>query len=274
MATAVGYGQGFRSERRRARRDQIVARVRRFVRFGLVGLSGVLVNEAALAALVDIIHLNYLVGAVVATQCSTAWNFALVEWWAFDGADHRGGRARRFLMFWAVNMVALGLRGPILALLTSAFHIHYLLSNLISLGVLVVLRFAVADSLIWGRGDGAPAHSGGPDDLLAHFPRDVGEELGWAVNPVAEAVGVLAGDAEPDPGERATGPGPAAERRLDVRADELPPPPDIERPILLHALEAPGPVGIQLPFDPPEDELLPPPKARRYGSIVPPSATR
>lgn len=190
MATAVGYGQRAPSGRRWGRFQPIAMRVRRFLRFGLVGISGVLVNEAALAAFVAAFHVNILLGALLATQCSTAWNFALVEWWAFESAGKRSGRGHRFLMFWAVNLAALGLRGPILALLTSELHVHYLISNIVSLGVLVVLRFAIADSLIWGK-VADPAHPVGPDDLLAHLPRDLAEDLGWALNPVGEAADLV-----------------------------------------------------------------------------------
>lgn len=190
MATTLAY----QSESPSGRAGDLAARVRRFVRFGLVGMSGVIVNEAALALLVDVFHTNYLLGALIATQCSTLWNFALVEWWAFDGAAGASGRLRRFVMFWAVNMVALALRGPILALLTSVFHIHYLISNLISLGVLVVLRFAIADSLIWGAKPAETANEPvAPDEVLTHFPHDLVEDLGWALNPVAEAA-ELVGD--------------------------------------------------------------------------------
>ena len=218
-------------------RWSFLARARRFLRFGLVGMSGVLVNEAALAVLVNAFHVNYLLGAVLATQCSTLWNFALVEWWAFEDVGTQSGRGRRFVMFWTVNMVALGLRGPILALLTSTFHIHYLISNLVSLGVLVLLRFAVADSLIWGK-TAPPSHPAAPSDLLTHFPRDLIEDIGWALNPVAEAEEVLhghsGGDVTDHPGPFVV---PAAECRTEERSDRLAAP------------------------DPP----------RRYGSITPPT---
>ena len=190
---SIGFGHDGAAPRVVRDRESYSERFRRFVRFGLVGMSGVLVNEAALALLVNILHVNYLVGAVFATQCSTAWNFALVEWWAFEGVGSRSGRMRRFLMFWAVNMAALALRGPILALLTSVFHIHYLISNLLSLGVLVVVRFAVADSLIWGKSSTVerPVAAEQADGVLADFLREVADDLGWAVNPVAEAAHVL-----------------------------------------------------------------------------------
>ena len=53
-----------------------------------------------------------------------------------------------------MNNVALPLRIPILFVLTSGLGVHYLVSNLLSLLALTVLRFAIADSLIWGKSEG------------------------------------------------------------------------------------------------------------------------
>ncbi len=123
----------------------------RLARFGTVGVSGFVVNEVALALLVSGLGFNYLLGAVLATQVSSLWNFALVEYWAFRGTDARRPVHHRLGLFFAVNNVALLLRGPILVVLTSVVGLNYLVSNLISLGVLTVARFAVADSWIWGE---------------------------------------------------------------------------------------------------------------------------
>jgi len=57
----------------------------RFIRFGLVGASGIVVNELALAIVSGSFGAHYLVGVVVATQVSSAWNFVLIERWAFRG---------------------------------------------------------------------------------------------------------------------------------------------------------------------------------------------
>ena len=124
-------------------------RMKRFARFGMVGVSGFAVNEVSLAMFVSIFGVNYLVGAVLATQCSTLWNFALIELWAFRGLDVKKSSVRRLMLFLLVNNAALLLRGPILVVLTSAVGLNYLLSNLVSLGVLTIVRFAVADSWIW-----------------------------------------------------------------------------------------------------------------------------
>ena len=47
--------------------------------FGLVGLSGIGVNTAALWFLHHMLGLHPLLGAALATQASTAWNFVLID---------------------------------------------------------------------------------------------------------------------------------------------------------------------------------------------------
>ena len=134
----------------------------RFGRFGLVGASGVLVNTLVLAFATDVVGLHYLLSAAVATQGSTLWNFSLSELWVFSDRRQKGRRLLRLALFLLMNNGALGLRGPLLLILTSGFGIHYVLSNLVSLGVLTLVRFALADTMIWGR---APRRKG---QLAAH----------------------------------------------------------------------------------------------------------
>ena len=117
-------------------------------RFAVVGASGLVVNQVLLWAGVAGLHLHYLVGAIVATQGSTTWNFLLTERWVFP---HRKARplAIRLVTFAAVNNSMLLLRVPLLAVLVSVGHIHYLMSNVISLVLLFLSRFLVSDRFIW-----------------------------------------------------------------------------------------------------------------------------
>jgi putative flippase GtrA len=111
-------------------------------------VSGLAVNLALLWSAVAIGHINYLVGAILATQGSTTWNFLLLERWVFPERRERSVWLR-YLAFSGVNNLTLLLRVPMLAALVSVLHLHYLLSNLITLVVLFVSRFVVSDRLIW-----------------------------------------------------------------------------------------------------------------------------
>ena len=145
----------------------LLARLR-FARFGAVGLSGLVVNTAALALLTDFAGLFYVVSAVFATQVSTLWNFCFTEYWVFSDREARRGRGARMGLFFLMNNAALALRGPLLILLTSGLGMHYALSNIVSLVSLTLVRFAVADSWIWANEQPPKSRQGGPYSYDIH----------------------------------------------------------------------------------------------------------
>ena len=122
-------------------------RVHRLGRFGLVGLTGIAVNEAALAALVGGLHLNYVVGYLLATQFSTLWNFGWIETWAFKSVSPANRRSVRLGSLLVVNNAANLLTAPLFFLLT-VVGINYLVANLLTLGLVFLLRFLFAER-IW-----------------------------------------------------------------------------------------------------------------------------
>jgi dolichol-phosphate mannosyltransferase len=125
--------------------------VRRFVRFALVGASGIVVNEAAIAVFVSGFGIQYVIGSVLATQCSTLWNFGLLEIWAFKSSSHRNQRWQRWAMLMLLNNAANVATIPLLVFCTSVLGINYLISNFFTLVVVIVGRFVLADR-IWAPG--------------------------------------------------------------------------------------------------------------------------
>jgi dolichol-phosphate mannosyltransferase len=121
----------------------------RFGKFATVGISGLAVNMALLAALTEIGGMYFLLSAALATQGSTLWNFVLTERWVFRDRENRWGGVPRVAMYFLMNNAAFALRGPMLFVLVSSLGMHYLLANLISLATLTVIRYAVADAWIW-----------------------------------------------------------------------------------------------------------------------------
>ena len=121
----------------------------RFVKFAIVGATGLLVNTGVLAGLTAGAHLFYLASAFIATEVAIAWNFILSEAWVF--ASERSRRTGRLASFATLNNVAFALSGPLLWLLVSVFGVHYLVANLVSIMALMLVRFVVADRLIWRR---------------------------------------------------------------------------------------------------------------------------
>jgi dolichol-phosphate mannosyltransferase len=120
-------------------------------RFLLVGLSGLAVNSAAFLLLYDLAHLHYLVAAIFSTQFSTAWNFIFVERWVYGHRRLRTGAWSRFWKFAVVNNLSLLLRGPALVVLVSGLGMAPALANLIALAAIALIRFGIADTVIWAN---------------------------------------------------------------------------------------------------------------------------
>ena len=123
------------------------SRFGRFLGFAVVGASGLVVNQVALWFLTSKVGIYYLLSAVLATQISTVWNFALVERFVFDGGHE--GRWVRLGWFALMNNLWLLVRTPFLYLLTESAGLNYLISNAVVLGAMTLVRFGIADSLIW-----------------------------------------------------------------------------------------------------------------------------
>lgn len=156
------------------------ARLGRIGKFGVVGIIGLGVNLVVQAGLTEIVGLNYLVSAVFATQVSSTVNFLMAEAWVFS-AGTTEGRIRRYVSFMAMNNAALALRAPMMWGLTHYFGLYYTLSNLASLLVMTLLRFGVADNVIWrSREEASTLVVAGESALLGLSPSEIdGDERGY-----------------------------------------------------------------------------------------------
>jgi putative flippase GtrA len=136
-------------------RVAILSKSHHILRFGLVGATGLGVNQLVLASLTELVGVQYMLAAVAATQASTSWNFLGTELWAFNGRRPATRMSLRFAAFLALNNASLLFRLPLLWLLTEFAGLHYLWSNAATLGVLFLFRFAIADGWIWANGGGS-----------------------------------------------------------------------------------------------------------------------
>jgi dolichol-phosphate mannosyltransferase len=125
-----------------------ISQAERFLSFGLVGLTGMGVNTAALWFLYFKLGWNHLAGACVATQASTTWNFLLVDSLVYHSRA-RGTRAGRAARFFAMNNGLLLARLPVLQALVMA-GVGVLAANAVTLVMLFVARFLVSDRAIFG----------------------------------------------------------------------------------------------------------------------------
>ncbi len=126
----------------------------RFAMFVVVGVTGLIVNNLALVLFKEVFKLHYLLAAGGATQISTTWNFLLTEFWVFGDRRNQGNFLKRIVGFFLINNVLLLLRTPMMSLMVESLHSNYVVANMTSLATATLLRYVLADKLLWAKPDG------------------------------------------------------------------------------------------------------------------------
>ncbi len=150
-------------------------RLRRAIRFGVVGLSGTLVNTVVLYLLVDRLGLNHLAAAVVATEVAILSNFLLNDRWTFRGVGPARPWHEWALAYNSVALVGLLVSVSVLAGLTYVGGLHYLVANLVAIGAATAWNFAGSSLVAW-----APSRAGRDEVGTALLVRRAESEGGEA----------------------------------------------------------------------------------------------
>ncbi len=123
--------------------------VPRPVRFLLVGLSGVAVNNGALFTFVEWAGLPLLFAAALAIETSIWNNFLLNDAWTFGRSPRLRPWWTRALAFHGTAATAAGINLGLLMLLVSSAGLHYLPANLIAIAVAAGVNYSVSALWTW-----------------------------------------------------------------------------------------------------------------------------
>jgi putative flippase GtrA len=126
-----------------------VAKTKTAIGFGLVGVSGLFVNQGLFWLFTEVASFWISWAAILATQGSTIWNFILIDRLVYSRQDQHSRWYQRFAKSWTANNAFLLLRVPLLLVLAhSGMNPHW--ANVTTLLLLFVLRFWISDRFIWG----------------------------------------------------------------------------------------------------------------------------
>ena len=118
-----------------------------FIKFNLVGATGVPVNEG-LVILFVFLRVDLLYAGAMAIEVSILSNFFLNDFWTFRDRRH-GHIAARLAKFNALMLVGLVVNLAILFAGTEYLGIHYAISNLLGIGVASLLRYWMSVKFAW-----------------------------------------------------------------------------------------------------------------------------
>lgn len=127
--------------------------LKRLIKFGLVGLSGVGVNFGLFFLLYRVAHLHDLAALVIATAASVVSNFILNDIWTFR--DRRIARIRatleRGLKFGLVSTVPIAINLAVYTPLNRLIDVYYLLAYAAAIAVGMIWNFTVNVLWTWRR---------------------------------------------------------------------------------------------------------------------------
>lgn len=110
-----------------------------FLRFGVVGASGVVVNLAVFSTFVHALGVNFRIAAVVAFLAGVTNNFFWNRHWTFGARDgHAGFQAARFLV---VSVLAFGVNFAVLELLVAGMDVAEVPAQAVALAVATPCNF-------------------------------------------------------------------------------------------------------------------------------------
>jgi dolichol-phosphate mannosyltransferase len=123
----------------------------RFVKFCVVGASGVLVNEGLLWILKEFANLPLLLASAIAIESSIISNFTLNDIFTFSDRRSRGAQSflMRLLKFNIVSLVGVGINLGLLYLLSEVGGLHYLIANLIGIIIATLWNYFLNSLWTW-----------------------------------------------------------------------------------------------------------------------------
>lgn len=122
----------------------------RFVKFSMVGGSGVLVNMGLLYLLSSYVFGErlYMVAAPISLEASILSNFVLNEVWAFRDLAEHGGALKRMLKFHVSRAAGSAAALATLYLLTE-MGFYYLFSNIVGIFIGTIVNYLTSRLWVW-----------------------------------------------------------------------------------------------------------------------------
>jgi len=114
--------------------------IKEFVKFGVVGGIGTLVNIAILYLLTEEAGVYYMISAIFSFIVAMSGNFLLNKLWTFNEIIEFG-IGRKYLQFSLVSISALLVNLFFLYIFTEVLGIYYIVSQILAIGIALIINF-------------------------------------------------------------------------------------------------------------------------------------
>lgn len=111
----------------------------KFLKFGLVGLSGVIVDFAITWICKEKLRVQKFVANSIGFTVAASGNYLLNRWWTFQ--SHNQKVIQEYLGFIAVSVIGLVINNAILWYLHGRCKINFYLAKLLAIGITTIWNF-------------------------------------------------------------------------------------------------------------------------------------
>ncbi|ADQ78782.1 GtrA family protein [Paludibacter propionicigenes WB4] len=112
--------------------------ITRFIKYGLVGCLGLLVDMAVFYVMNKKLGINYVISNITSSSLAVVHNFILNSYFTFNVTDRK---LRRFLAFYAIALVGMAVSTGLLILFIDLLKLDSMISKLISIIIVALLQY-------------------------------------------------------------------------------------------------------------------------------------
>jgi len=113
----------------------------RFIRFGIVGASGMVVDFGVTWLCKEKLRWNKYISNSLGFTLAATNNYIWNRLWTFESQSE--AVAREYVSFFVIALLGLGLNNLIIYLLHDRWHFNFYLSKLIAIGVVTLWNFSM-----------------------------------------------------------------------------------------------------------------------------------
>ncbi|MEZ5082313.1 MAG: GtrA family protein [Bacteroidales bacterium] len=111
----------------------------KFVKFGVVGFSGVFVDFGFTYVCKEWLKIQKYVANAIGFTIAASWNYLFNRIWTFE--SHNPEIAIEYFQFFIISMIGLGINTLVLWILVSKYKKHFYISKLFAIAVVTVWNF-------------------------------------------------------------------------------------------------------------------------------------
>jgi len=121
----------------------------KFLRYGIVGVFGLVVDMGVFYILHKMLGVNYIISNIVSSTIAVIHNFILNSVFTFKVKDKR---LKRFVSFYMIALVGMAISSGLLAIMIDGFKMDSMIAKMISVFIVAIMQYFLNKKLTFREG--------------------------------------------------------------------------------------------------------------------------